>query len=244
MIQFFLCHDEMFCQLFFSLKLIHFDLIGNPHCPVNSFEKYIAKLNPDCHFLWQRPKNFTEEDYDPPIWYDNMVLGKNSFGHMMQNMSKDACLSKIYINHCIRATGFTLLDESGYEGRHIMTVSKHKSESSLKHYVSKAREKKKREMSHALSEHIIPQEPAVVNNSISSDSINLENVDFLEIGSQELNNMVMSVFEQSTAITQSSTSDLHNTDSGQITCANKENGCPRYSFSNCKVVINDYGGKN
>ena len=68
MIQFFLCHDEMFCQLFFSLKLIHFDLIGNPHCPVNSFEKYIAKLNPDCHFLWQRPKNFTEEDYDPPIW--------------------------------------------------------------------------------------------------------------------------------------------------------------------------------
>ena len=125
-----------------------------------------------------------------------------------------------------------------------MTVSKHKSESSLKHYVSKAREKKKREMSHALSEHIIPQEPAVVNNSISSDSINLENVDFLEIGNQELNNMVMSVFEQSTAITQSSTSDLHNTDSGQITCANKENGCPRYSFSNCKVVINDYGGKN
>ena len=178
-------------------------LIGNLHCPDNSFEKYLAKLNPDCHFLWQRTKNFTEEDYNPPIWYDNMVLGKNSLGHMMQNMSKDACLSKIYSNHCIRATCITLLDESGYEGRHIMTVSKHKSESSLKHYVSKAREKKKREMSHALSEHIIPQEPAVVNNSISSNSINLENVDFLEIGSQELNNMVMSVFEQSTAITQS-----------------------------------------
>ena len=80
--------------------------------------------------------------------------------------------------------------------------------------------------------------------SLCCNSINLENVDFLEIGSQELNNMVMSVFEQSTAITQSSTSDLHNTDSGQITCVNKENGCPRYSFSNCKVVINDYGGKN
>ena len=50
--------------------------------------------------------------------------------------------------------------------------------------------------------------------------------------------------EQSTAITQSSTSDLNNMGSGQITCANKENGCPRYSFSNCKVVINDYGGKS
>ena len=56
--------------------------------------------------------------------------------------------------------------------------------------------------------------------------------------------MVISVFEQSTPITQSSTSDLHNTDSGQITCVNKENGCSRYSLSNCKVVINDYGDKN
>ena len=103
---------------------------------------------------------------------------------------------------------------------------------------------KNQEMSHALSEHMIPQEPAVVNNSISSDSINLQNVDFLEIGSQELNIMVMSVFEQSTAITQSSTSDLHNTGSGQITCANKENRCSRNSFSKCKVVINAYGGQN
>ena len=47
---------------------------------------------------------------------DNMVLGKNFLGHMMQNMSKYACPSKIYSNHCIRATCITLLDESGYEG--------------------------------------------------------------------------------------------------------------------------------
>jgi hypothetical protein len=39
-----------------------------------------------------------------------------------------------------------------------MTISKHKSESSLKHYVSKAREKKKREMSNALAEQVLPQE--------------------------------------------------------------------------------------
>ena len=49
---------------------------------------------------------------------------------------------------------------------------------------------------------------------MSSD--NLESVGYLELGSQELNNMVMSVFEQSTAITQSSISDPHDTDSSQI----------------------------
>ena len=63
-----------------------------------------------------------------PIWYDNMVLRKNSLGHMMRNMSKDACLSKIYSNHCIRATSIILLDDCGYERRQIMTVSKHNSE--------------------------------------------------------------------------------------------------------------------
>ena len=49
---------------------------------------------------------------------------------------------------------------------------------------------------------------------MSSD--NLESVGYLELGSQELNNMVMYVFEQRTAITQSSISDSHDTDSSQI----------------------------
>lgn len=57
-----------------------------------------------------------------------MELGKNILGQMMQRISKDADLSQVYSNHCITATCITLLDERGYEGRHIMTISKHKSE--------------------------------------------------------------------------------------------------------------------
>ena len=76
---------------------------------------------------------------------------------------------------------------------------------------------------------------------MSSD--NLESGGYLELGSQELNNMVMSVFEQSTVITQSSISDSHDTDRSQIHGFNKENVCPRHSFIKCKGVINDYGDK-
>lgn len=82
-----------------------------------------------------------------------MVLGKNILGQMMQRISKDADCSQVYSNHLIRTTCIRLLDERGYEG---MTISKHKSESSLKHYVSKAREKKKPEMSIALAEQVLP----------------------------------------------------------------------------------------
>ena len=30
-----------------------FELRGNPKCPVQSFEKYLLKLNPDCQYLFQ-----------------------------------------------------------------------------------------------------------------------------------------------------------------------------------------------
>lgn len=159
-----------FCFHFVQLTEHLICFSGSPHCPVLSYENYLAKINPECQLLWQRPKNFGSEDYDPPTWYDNMELGKNILGQMMQRISKDADLSQVYSNHCITATCITLLDERGYEGRHIMTISKHKSESSLKHYVSKAREKKKREMSNALAEQVLPQEDPEDNVDTSSST--------------------------------------------------------------------------
>ncbi|XP_048764458.2 uncharacterized protein LOC125672286 [Ostrea edulis] len=122
---------------------------GNPKCPVMSFEKYLSKLNPDCDALWQRPRSSISACSH--VWYDNMVVGKNTLGSMMQRISKDAGLSFIYSNHCIRATCITMLDESGYESRHIIGISKHRSETSLKHYDTKLSDAKKRDMSDALA---------------------------------------------------------------------------------------------
>lgn len=105
------------------------------------FEKYIAKLNADCNSLWQRPK--TSIDDRSPVLYDNMVV-ENVLGSMMQRISKDAGLSCVYTNHCVRATCITMLDECGYESQHIIGISKHKSVSSLKQYSSKLSNSKKR----------------------------------------------------------------------------------------------------
>ncbi len=52
----------------------------------------------------------------------------------MKVLSKEAKLSVEYTNHSIRATTITILDRNGYEARHIMSVSGHRSESSLKSY--------------------------------------------------------------------------------------------------------------
>ncbi len=103
-----------------------YELPGSPMCPVESFQKYISKLQPENEALWQRA---VEDFADDEPWYTRAPMGKNSLGVMMTTISKTSCLSKMYTNHCIRATAITALDDAGIEARHIMRTTGHKSES-------------------------------------------------------------------------------------------------------------------
>lgn len=120
---------------------------GSPLCPVYSFEKYLSHLNPLNEFLFQRPKSNTSSGRE--IWYDNMVVAANTLGNKMKCISKEANLSLQYTNHSIRATTITILDRNGYEARHIMTVSGHRNEGSIKSY-SKTDETTKNKMASRL----------------------------------------------------------------------------------------------
>ena len=62
-----------------------------------------------------------------------------------------------YTNHSIRSTVITSLDEAGYEACHIMHLSSHKSESTIKEYAPKCSEHKKKEMFATLSNAMLPQ---------------------------------------------------------------------------------------
>lgn len=69
----------------------------------------------------------------------------------MSSISKELKLSKLYTNHCIRATAMSLLDECNLDVRHIMRVSGHKSESSIRSYSRRLSEIKQKEISESLS---------------------------------------------------------------------------------------------
>ena len=103
-------------------------------CPVRVFELYLSKLHPSLNLLWQRPKaldNFSESD---SVWYCNSPLGKNTLGSFMKTISVDCELSREYTNHCIRSTAVSILDNNNFKARHIMRVSGHKSESSIRSF--------------------------------------------------------------------------------------------------------------
>ena len=140
-------------------------------CPVKSLKKYIAKLNPCCEYMWQRPK-LRKVCHDQNVWYDNIPLGKNTLSSMTKSISEAAGCSKCYTNHSLRATSISILDRAGFPSRSIMTVSGHRSETSIKSYARTSEERKK-EMSNTLSRKI--QFSASASGSKSKDTV-LENV--------------------------------------------------------------------
>lgn len=93
---------------------------------MKSTEKYLAVLNPNCNSFWQRPKSKKKKKIEV-VYNENILVGKNTLGNKMKALSEMYKLSKSYTNHSLPATTITLLDEEGFEARHILSISGHKS---------------------------------------------------------------------------------------------------------------------
>ena len=90
-------------------------------CPVSSLKNFWQRWTPSVSvFSSDLKRNKADTDN---VWHDNSPIGHNIFGNFMNTISAKT----LYTNHCIRATSVTSLDQHGIEGRHIMSVSGHKS---------------------------------------------------------------------------------------------------------------------
>ena len=75
--------------------------------------------------------------YPDDKWYKNSPVGENTIGKFMKEISKNAGLSVIYTNHCIRGTTAMAMHRSGYSLHEIAQVTCHKNIESLKYYLEK-----------------------------------------------------------------------------------------------------------
>ena len=112
-------------------------------------ELHLSKLHPELKFLWQRPKQAIQTT-DDNCWYCNLSVRKNTLGNFMKDISRAVDLSKQCTNNSIRAIAVTVLDHSNFEARHIMGVTGHKSEASIRSYSRRLSENKQREISETL----------------------------------------------------------------------------------------------
>ena len=76
---------------------------GNTYCPVTAYKKYVGLLHSDLDALWQRPNNNWMPNQQC-FWYYKSPLGQSTINKMLKTMSEEAKLSKVYTNHCLRAT--------------------------------------------------------------------------------------------------------------------------------------------
>ena len=87
---------------------------------------------------------------------------------MKLSICKDLKLDGQYTNHSIRATVISTLDREGFEGRHIIALSSHKSEATVKQYAPKCPENKCKEMFDSLSNAINPAKVQRIENALET----------------------------------------------------------------------------
>ena len=116
-------------------------------CPVKVLRMYLSKLPRENQSLFPLPmKKWSGEN-----WFcSKRFVGKATFGEMMKTISKDAGLSCIYTNHCVRVTVVSQLKSNGWSSEDVCVVTGHKNVASVNRYFKQRNDSEKRKMCETL----------------------------------------------------------------------------------------------
>lgn len=125
---------------------------GTSNCPVEMLRLLIKKTAPKATALFnvcysdaiRVPSSFG-------WWYDDKPLKARTFTNFMADICKASKCSTIYTAHCLRATAITAMNDAGFEARHIMFMSGHRNEGSIRSYNRSVSSNQKLKISNALS---------------------------------------------------------------------------------------------
>ena len=129
---------------------------GDPQYPVTSYEEYLSHLDPKSKVLFPYPLDHITQVRKKKvwkgqqIWYSVEAIGVNKLGEKMKVLSKQIGLSKVYTNHCLRATVITRLSSKGVEARKIRNITGHQNDASITHYCAKPTLQEQAELSSML----------------------------------------------------------------------------------------------
>ena len=108
---------------------------GRDDCPVQMLRHFIQRTDDEATHLFN---SCTHEALASPSfmakWYGSKPLNKRTFTRFMPDISKYAGCSMKYTVHCFRAAAIQVMNDAGYESRHIMFMSGHRNEGSLRSY--------------------------------------------------------------------------------------------------------------
>jgi hypothetical protein len=127
-------------------------------CPVKSLKQFLAKIDPTATYLFNRcSKVAMASPSTEEIWYTNVPIKKYQFTRFMADICKNAKCERTYTAHSLRATSIQGMNNAGFEVRHIMYMSGHRNESSVRSYSRECATHQRESMSRALTNLTVPQ---------------------------------------------------------------------------------------
>ena len=122
------------------------------YCPVDSYLCYFETLLPRSENLWQTPK-FDKFPTDGTKTFYYGKMGHNKIDNFVGDICELLKFPRRYTNHTLRATAITNLKRENFNDDQIMSITGHKSSSSLDIY-QKVNSSEKIEMSECLSKSL------------------------------------------------------------------------------------------
>lgn len=175
------------------MKIFFHIFAGNRNCPVQSFLKYRSKLHKEITVLWQRPLDSFIPDKETwycksPLGKNTLAKMTSEIsrqGQLSQRYTNHSIRSTA-ITKLDEAGKFKFFDREtiihllarrsvhflacfsrwniGYEARHIMTISGHKNEASIRSYSSSVSEDQSRNISDSL---VVPTTESSAHNGVN-----------------------------------------------------------------------------
>lgn len=134
---------------------------GQNNCPVKMLKLLINRTEPSAKSLFNVCVKDALTNSKLQYWYSSKPLVKRTFANFMADICKAANCNKKYTAHCLRATAIQFMSDAGFQARHIMFMSGHRSEASLRSYSRNMSTEQKKSISSTLSAVATGSEPCV-----------------------------------------------------------------------------------
>ena len=137
------------------------ELPQNKYCPVQSFLTYKTSLTHDKDFLWQKSKMIKFPANGKGTWCRPQRVGHNPINSFITDLAKSCGLGhKRYSNYSLKVTAISSLTRENFSNKQIMSITGHKSMSSLAIY-QKVSTNEKLRMGFTLGYNLLNNIPAL-----------------------------------------------------------------------------------
>ena len=125
---------------------------GDKNCPVRSLRQLLSLTDPNATSLFNHcSKAAMESPQSENVWFTAKPVKAYQFTKFMSDISRNSGCSQKYTAHCLRATAIQALNDDGFELRHIMFMSGHRNEASVRSYNRDCSDFQKQRLSNSLA---------------------------------------------------------------------------------------------